>query len=169
MEAVESVPWLSGWCLRGAIASPPSEDSKMAQCLLDGTASLERTGVDTGGITPVMSCSEFEAAQLLDAITYLPSDVSSNVRARLFGYRGAMAKRLGRLDEVLADLEIARKHATADYEVEDVLYNLASVYAMNGDRDARLRAVRALATAILRACTIPSGRICTTTSCDSVK
>src|SRR5215471_7265096 len=38
----------------------------MAQCLLDGTASLGRTGVDTGGITPVMSCSELEAAQLLD-------------------------------------------------------------------------------------------------------
>ena len=38
----------------------------MAQCLLDGTASLARTGVDTGGITPVMSCSELETAQLLD-------------------------------------------------------------------------------------------------------
>jgi len=38
----------------------------MAQCLLDGTASLGRTGVDTGGITPVMSCSELETAQLLD-------------------------------------------------------------------------------------------------------
>jgi len=38
----------------------------MAQCVLDGTASLGRTGVDTGGNTPVMSCSELEAAQLLD-------------------------------------------------------------------------------------------------------
>ena len=38
----------------------------MAQGLLDGAASLGWAGVDAAGVSPVMSCSEPEAAQLLD-------------------------------------------------------------------------------------------------------
>jgi tetratricopeptide (TPR) repeat protein len=80
-----------------------------------------------------------------DAIAYLPADAAPDVRARLFGYRGAMWKRLGRPEEALADLAIAQRHATAPYEVEDVLYNLACVYAIQGNREGMLTAVRTLA------------------------
>jgi len=38
----------------------------MAQGLLDGAASLGRAGVDAVGVSPVMSCAELEAIQLLD-------------------------------------------------------------------------------------------------------
>jgi len=48
------------------IASPQSEDPKMAQRLLEGAASLGRAGVDAAGVSPIMSCAAFEAAQFLD-------------------------------------------------------------------------------------------------------
>ena len=38
----------------------------MAQRLLDGTASLGRAGVDAAGVSPIMNCADFEAAQFLD-------------------------------------------------------------------------------------------------------
>ena len=49
-----------------AMASPPSENPKVAQRFLDGIASLGRAGVDAAGVAPVMSGSELEAAQFLD-------------------------------------------------------------------------------------------------------
>ena len=70
-----------------------------------------------------------------EAIVYLPSDADANIRARLFAYRGAIAKRLSRLDEAEADLLIAQRCATADYEIYDIKYNLASIYAMQGRRN----------------------------------
>ena len=79
-----------------------------------------------------------------DAIAYLPPDAPPDWRARLFGYRGTVWKRLGRPEEALADLAVAERHATATYELEDVLYNQACAYALQGDREAMLRAVRAL-------------------------
>jgi hypothetical protein len=53
-------------CLGRAIARSPSEDSKMAQGLLDSAVSLGRAGVDAASGSPVMGWSEPEAAQLLD-------------------------------------------------------------------------------------------------------
>ena len=69
-----------------------------------------------------------------EAIAFMPRNIDENVQARFFAYRGAVAKRLNRLDEAESDLLIAQKYATADYEVYDIKYNLAAVYAMQRKR-----------------------------------
>ena len=79
-----------------------------------------------------------------DAIAFLPRNADRNVRARLFVYRGAMHKRLGQLEEAEADLMIAKRHARRPYEVNDIIYNLAGVYGLQGDRAKLLDAVREL-------------------------
>src|SRR5262249_3948754 len=50
-----------------------------------------------------------------DAIAFAPRMIDDNLRARLFSYRGAILKRLGRLDENESDLSLASKYATAYY------------------------------------------------------
>lgn len=82
---------------------------------------------------------------LNSAIAYVPTGVDHNVRARLFGYRGANLKRLGRLEEAESDLLLARKWATARYELEDTAYNLAGVYAMMKRREEMFHYLRPLA------------------------
>jgi hypothetical protein len=82
-----------------------------------------------------------------DAITFAPANIDVNTRARLFGYRGAILKRLGRLEEAEADLLLARRHATAPYEYNDVRYNLAAVYAMMGARDRLLDIIKEISPA----------------------
>ena len=77
-----------------------------------------------------------------DAVVCLPESVDSNFRARLFTYRGAMMKRMQRFDEALADFRIAESFATEEYEVTDLLYNLASTYAMMGDRTRMMDTIR---------------------------
>jgi tetratricopeptide (TPR) repeat protein len=77
-----------------------------------------------------------------EAIAFAPEDIEPNTRARLFAYRGAVLKRLGRLEEAESDLLIARRHAILDYEVNDVRYNLSAVYALRGDREPMLAALR---------------------------
>ena len=79
-----------------------------------------------------------------EAIAFFPRDGEPNLRARLFAYRGAMLKRLGRLEEAEADLVIASRHASGDYEVHDIIYNLAGVFAMQRKREQLLEAVRRL-------------------------
>ncbi|MFF9870131.1 tetratricopeptide repeat protein [Streptomyces sp. NPDC013953] len=79
-----------------------------------------------------------------EAIALLPDDADPNITARLFAYRGAMAKRLGRYDQAEADLQLARRHATANYEITDIAYNLASVYALAGRRDEAISELRTL-------------------------
>ena len=79
-----------------------------------------------------------------EAIAFLPRDIEPNRKARLFAYRGAMLKRLGRLEEAESDLIIAKRHASRDYEVHDIIYNLAGVYALQRERDKLLGAVRQL-------------------------
>lgn len=76
-----------------------------------------------------------------DAIAYAPPNDGSSFRARLFSYRGAMFKRLNRLEEAEADLGIAERYAKAEYEQEDVAYNLACVYAMQHRRDEMLKQI----------------------------
>jgi Flp pilus assembly protein TadD len=78
-----------------------------------------------------------------DAITFAPLD-DPNFRARLFVYRGAMLRRLGRLEEAEADLSMAKRYATRRYEVDDINYNLATIYALRGERDKLLNAVQKL-------------------------
>jgi hypothetical protein len=57
-----------------------------------------------------------------------------------------MLKRLGRLEEAEADLVIAKRHASRDYEVHDIIYNLAGVFALQREREKLLEAVRQLST-----------------------
>lgn len=70
-----------------------------------------------------------------EAIALAPSGLSDDMRARLFSYRGAMLKRLGRLTEAKADLLIGLSLAKRNYEIGDIRYNLACVYALEGYRD----------------------------------
>ncbi len=77
-----------------------------------------------------------------DAIASMPESIDANYRARLFTYRGAMLKRMHRFEEALADFCISESLATNEYEVHDLLYNLASVYAMMGDREKMMAVLR---------------------------
>jgi tetratricopeptide (TPR) repeat protein len=67
-----------------------------------------------------------------EAIALVPTGLSKNDRSRLHAYRGAVLKRLGRLEEAQQDLVLAQKWAHADREINDALYNLASVAALDG-------------------------------------
>ncbi len=69
-----------------------------------------------------------------EAIALAPTDIDLNRRARLFSYRGAMLKRLGRLQEAEADVRMALSTATGTHEVLDGHYNLACIHAMRGER-----------------------------------
>jgi len=83
-------------------------------------------------------------AALGAAITYAPDNIDVDLKARLFGYRGAGLKRLRRPEEAESDLLLARKWATSEYELEDTAYNLAGVYAMMERRDEMLQYLRPL-------------------------
>jgi Flp pilus assembly protein TadD len=62
----------------------------------------------------------------------------------LYAYRGAILKRLGRLEEAQQDLILAQKWAHQDREINDALYNLASVAALDGRKAEALSLVRQL-------------------------
>lgn len=79
-----------------------------------------------------------------EALTLAPANLDQDMRSRLHGYRGAILKRLGRLLEAEADLQLALKLATSTEERHDAFYNLAGVYALLRDRDRMLEAVRML-------------------------
>lgn len=69
-----------------------------------------------------------------EAIAFMDEGAEAWLSARLFIYRGAMLKRLGRLDQSEADLLIGKARADTDHEAFDAEYNLACVYAMKNDR-----------------------------------
>jgi tetratricopeptide (TPR) repeat protein len=78
-----------------------------------------------------------------------PPDPPAGMTARLYSHRSAMKKRLGRLREAKADAEIALELAKdevseTDYEYVDATYNLASIEAMLGNREAAIRHVSEL-------------------------
>jgi tetratricopeptide (TPR) repeat protein len=70
------------------------------------------------------------------------SDADEFYRGRLFTYRGALLKRLGRLDEAESDIRLGATRAATDYEAADAAYNLASVFALRGDREQLLATLR---------------------------
>jgi Flp pilus assembly protein TadD len=70
-----------------------------------------------------------------EAIALAPVDIDKNRRARLFSYRGAMLKRLSRLEEAEADIRIALSLADATHEVLDARYNLACIHALRAERE----------------------------------
>lgn len=77
-----------------------------------------------------------------DVVAYAPQNANLTLQARLFAYRGAILKRLNRLNEAEADLNIAQRNTIADYERMDVAYNLACVYALTHRRDEMLKQIR---------------------------
>lgn len=79
-----------------------------------------------------------------EAIALAPRGLSENDRSRLYAYRGAILKRLGRLQEAQQDLVLAQKWAHDDREINDALYNLASVAALDGRNTEALSLVRQL-------------------------
>lgn len=79
-----------------------------------------------------------------EAIALSPETADPNNMARLFSYKGAMLKRLGRLDEAEFDLLLAKRIATRKFEMVDIAYNLACVYAMMGRKHDALGAIRSL-------------------------
>jgi len=70
-----------------------------------------------------------------DSIVYIPENLNSNLKARLFIYQGAMLKRLNRLNEAENSILVGLGYAEAKYERGDGLYNLACVYAMKNNQD----------------------------------
>jgi tetratricopeptide (TPR) repeat protein len=79
-----------------------------------------------------------------DTVSLAPGTLDANLRGRLFTYRGAALKRLGRLAEAEADLELAKQLVSTQREREDLLYNLAGLYAMTGRKSQAIEAVRSL-------------------------
>jgi tetratricopeptide (TPR) repeat protein len=79
-----------------------------------------------------------------EAIALAPSGLPDNMRSRLFAYRGATLKRLGRYEEALADLGLAKHWAQEKREVEDALYNLACIAALQLRRQDALTLLREL-------------------------
>lgn len=79
-----------------------------------------------------------------EAIALAPDDIEANRKARLFAYRGAMLKRLGRLQEAESDIRIALSLAVSEHEVLDARYNLACIHAMRGERQQMFEELTAL-------------------------
>lgn len=78
------------------------------------------------------------------AICFIPKDEEVNFKARLYIYRGAMLKRLNRLREAESDVKLGIRLTDRQYERLDGIYNLACIYAMEGDRQKMLSYVEQL-------------------------
>ncbi|MBK8036825.1 MAG: hypothetical protein IPK22_06755 [Verrucomicrobiaceae bacterium] len=79
-----------------------------------------------------------------EAIALLDIQTDKNWKARCYVYRGAMLRRLGRLDEAEGDLLLAQKLAIADYERQDTTYNLFMLYALKERRSEMLDCLRSI-------------------------
>lgn len=79
-----------------------------------------------------------------ETIVYMPKDIDMDLKGRIFTYRGAMFKRLNRLDEAESDLKLGEKLVNSEYEKQDVYYNLACIYAMKKDKEKMLIYIRKL-------------------------
>lgn len=77
------------------------------------------------------------------ALKSMPEDVDRTLLARLRSYRGGVLKRLGKLGEAKVELDRARDLAVeGSYEADDINYNTAAIYAMEGEREKALTALR---------------------------
>ncbi|MBP6900625.1 MAG: toll/interleukin-1 receptor domain-containing protein [Burkholderiaceae bacterium] len=66
------------------------------------------------------------------AIALAPATLPRNTISRLYSYRGAMLKRLRRLEEAEQDIQLALKLATGPHELNDANWNMACIEAMTG-------------------------------------
>lgn len=78
------------------------------------------------------------------AIALVPVDVTQNVRSRLYTYRAAMLRRLGRFEEAKQDLDLAARWASEKREIEDTMYNAACLSAMQGNISEAIELIRTL-------------------------
>jgi tetratricopeptide (TPR) repeat protein len=78
------------------------------------------------------------------AIALAPQTLPSNTLARLYSFRGAMLKRLGRLAEAEGDIQLALKMATGAQEVNDAEWNMACIEAMTGRKQNAIVRLRQL-------------------------
>ena len=101
-----------------------------------GVAFANARGGESTNLSALRACN--------DAIAFFPQTDRSTLRARLFAYRGAILKRLFRLDEAEADLRIARRNAKGEYERADIAYNFACIYAITGRREEMLTEIRSI-------------------------
>ncbi len=74
------------------------------------------------------------SAAYSNAIMWMPEELSSNSKSRIYTYKGATLKRLTRLDEAEVFLLLGEKYACEEYEIFDNKYNLACIYAMKEKR-----------------------------------
>lgn len=89
-----------------------------------------------------IACESYELS-----VTLAPRDLDPNRLGRRLTYHAAMLKRLGQLEEAERRLHLAEALASNYYEAHDIKYNLACVYAMQGERAKLLRVLRELASA----------------------
>lgn len=69
------------------------------------------------------------------AIVFLPDEIDNNIKARLYIYKGAMLKRLNRIKEAEYNIKLGLEYAVNKYEINDGLYNLSCVYAIQNEKD----------------------------------
>jgi Flp pilus assembly protein TadD len=79
-----------------------------------------------------------------EALALTPREHAQNRLPRFFGYRGAILKRLERLEEAENDLLIARRLVRTQDDANDITYNLAAVYALSERPEAALEEIRTL-------------------------
>jgi tetratricopeptide (TPR) repeat protein len=78
------------------------------------------------------------------AIAIAPQDLLKNTFSRLYAYRAALLKRLGRLEEAKNDLVLAKQWASENREINDAIYNMACVLAMSGEVDQAIDEIKTL-------------------------
>lgn len=148
--AIGAIPSTSS----GALVSPHRTDRQLLEEIVEGLHQVQRSlplnkvgarrAISGGGdwedyyILAVNLANERGSADInlaalqaySNAIAIAPLSLPSNVRSRLYAYRGAILKRLNRLEEAHQDLVLAQRWATEGREVEDAMYNMACVLAM---------------------------------------
>lgn len=60
----------------------------------------------------------------------MPQNITNDIKARLYIYKGAMLKRIHELDEAEFCINMGLNFATNKSEINDGLYNLACIYGM---------------------------------------
>lgn len=107
----------------------------------DGDASWEDYFIKGANLANNVADASADLASLRaysDAVSLAPSDLPRNVLSRLYVHRAAVLKRLGRLLEAENDLRFGLENATANAEINNALYQMASVQAMLKRRDAAM-------------------------------
>jgi tetratricopeptide (TPR) repeat protein len=142
------------WQLAAAMGAMASENYREAASRFDVVAGQGASSWETHfnrGVAHANrragSSSNLDALRSYnEAIALSPADLDADTRSRLFCYRGAMLKRLRRLEEAEADLKLALSFAKEPAFYLDAHYNLAGVFAMAGNRDEMLHELSSLKT-----------------------